>query len=388
MATKEVMASAPVLVLLYDRALVSGSLHEAWRKHRRIYLGMGATWTLLALLVIRGGGDRNGSMGIGSSITFSAYLPTQFPAIGHYLRLSFWPHPLIFEYGPFRVKSVGSILRYVCVVIPLLGATAVALWRWPAWGFLGAWFFAILAPTSLVPGAVQMISEHRMYLPLAAVLSAAVYTAYALSAPLHRVFGARTAGWALLLGLAAACCLLTRARNPDYANTLSIWTDTVAKRPSNALAHNNLAVALDDTPGHTDEVIAQYLEAIRLRPTYAKAENNLGNVLSEIPGRMPEALAHYERALKINPKYADAHYNLALELEDIPSRMPEALAHFETALKLAPKDADIENAYADALATIPGRIAEAVGHYKAALRIDPDYTEARESLEELKELPK
>jgi tetratricopeptide (TPR) repeat protein len=68
--------------------------------------------------------------------------------------------------------------------------------------------------------------------------------------------------------------------------------------------------------------------------------------------------------------------------------MPEALAHFETALKLAPKDADIENAYADALATIPGRIAEAVGHYKAALRIDPDYTEARESLEELKELPK
>ena len=57
-------------------------------------------------------------------------------------------------------------------VLALLGlATAVALWRWPKFGFLGACFFFILAPaSSIVPVATQTAAEHRMYLPLAAVL--------------------------------------------------------------------------------------------------------------------------------------------------------------------------------------------------------------------------
>ena len=62
------------------------------------------------------------------------------------------------------------------VVVGLLGlATLVALWRWPKVGFLGAWFFAILAPTSsIIPVATQTIAEHRMYLPLAAVVTGLV----------------------------------------------------------------------------------------------------------------------------------------------------------------------------------------------------------------------
>ena len=48
--------------------------------------------------------------------------------------------------------------------------TAVALVRRPAIGFLGVFFFAILAPTSLVPGTRQTLAEHRMYLALAPVV--------------------------------------------------------------------------------------------------------------------------------------------------------------------------------------------------------------------------
>src|SRR5665213_4191827 len=43
-----------------------------------------------------------------------------------------------------------------------------------AFGFLGLWFFAILAPTSLVPGMSQTLAEHRMYLALTPVIVAVV----------------------------------------------------------------------------------------------------------------------------------------------------------------------------------------------------------------------
>ena len=52
--------------------------------------------------------------------------------------------------------------------------------RRPKWGFLGVWFFAILAPSSsVVPLAGQTEAEHRMYLPLAAVVTLVVLAAYA-----------------------------------------------------------------------------------------------------------------------------------------------------------------------------------------------------------------
>jgi len=38
MATKEVMVSAPLMVLLYDRAFVSGSFRESWRRHGLVHL--------------------------------------------------------------------------------------------------------------------------------------------------------------------------------------------------------------------------------------------------------------------------------------------------------------------------------------------------------------
>ena len=38
MATKEVMATAPVIVLLYDRTFLAGSFREAWRRRYGLYL--------------------------------------------------------------------------------------------------------------------------------------------------------------------------------------------------------------------------------------------------------------------------------------------------------------------------------------------------------------
>ena len=52
MASKEVMVSAPLMVLLYDRTFVAGSFREAWRQRRGLYAGLAASWLLLGWLVL------------------------------------------------------------------------------------------------------------------------------------------------------------------------------------------------------------------------------------------------------------------------------------------------------------------------------------------------
>ncbi len=97
MASKEVMVSAPVMVLLFDRTFGSGSFREAFRQRRRFYLALAATWLWLGCLVMSTGGNRSGSVGFNVGVSWWAYILTQFVAVTRYLRLSFWPHPLVFR---------------------------------------------------------------------------------------------------------------------------------------------------------------------------------------------------------------------------------------------------------------------------------------------------
>src|SRR4051812_10909890 len=58
--------------------------------------------------------------------------------------------------------------------------TLVLLWQNPPMGFLFAWVFAILIPTSVVPILTEMGAERRMYLPLVAFVVLFVVGGYAL----------------------------------------------------------------------------------------------------------------------------------------------------------------------------------------------------------------
>ncbi len=52
MAVKEVMISAPLIVLLYDRTFCAGSFRGALRHRDGYYLGLAGTWALLGWLVV------------------------------------------------------------------------------------------------------------------------------------------------------------------------------------------------------------------------------------------------------------------------------------------------------------------------------------------------
>jgi Tfp pilus assembly protein PilF len=369
MGTKEVMATAPLLVLLYDRTFLAGSFTAALRRRGLVYAGLAATWLVLPFLVLAAQG-RSGSAGFASGVAWRSYALTQFPAIVHYLRLCVWPHPLVFDYGAALTLDWFTVLPCALVIIGLLAATAWALVRHPAAGFLGAWFFVILAPSSsIIPVATQTVAEQRMYLPLIAVVVGVVLG-------LQRLPG--RAGPAVVLGLAVILGGLTARRNETYRREEDLWSDTVAGRPANERAHNNLAFYLLEA-GRDQEGIEHYEQALRLKPDYADAHFNLANVLATFPGRLNEAIGHYEAALRVNPQFFQAQDRLGNALM-AAARPAEAAGHYEAALRLNPNLAQTQYSLGNALERMPGRLDEAIAHYEAAVRLKPDLLGAGNSL--------
>ena len=363
MGTKEVMVSAPLMVLLYDRTFVAGSFREAGKRRWRLYAGLAGTWLLLAWLVANTS-TRGGTAGFGGDIGWWEYALTQCWAVMHYLRLSACPYPLIFDYGTATIKYLGQALPYALVLAALVAGTVIALWRRRPIGFLGLWFFAILAPSSsVVPVATQTMAEHRMYLPLAAVVALAVLWLYAW-------IGRRSLPVFLVLALALG--FLTYRRNEDYRSNLALWSDAAQKLPGNVRAYANVGYALFKM-GRVPEAIAEYDRALRIDPDSVDAHNNLAIALVE-SGKVGDGVQHFQKAVQIKPRWASTHYNLGTALARA-GKFEDAVAQFQEALRIQPGYPSVHYNLAEVLLTL-GRTPEAVDHYEQALRYAPEYAEA------------
>jgi tetratricopeptide (TPR) repeat protein len=392
MACKEVMVTAPLLVLLYDRTFLAGSFAEAWRRRWGLYLGLAATWGLLACLVFSTGLIvRQSELGAPDAWSYARSQPG---VILHYLRLSVWPSGLCMSHAWPVAVTLGEILPGMIVVGLVLGATLWGLARRKAWGFLGAWFLLILAPTSSVLPLGQLAFEHRMYLSLAAVAVLAVVGGYAswdrlLARPAGQggqspfspgMALGKTGFWAaplaVLAAVVAALGWATVARNSDYRSLLALWQDAVDKCPDNPVAHYNLATVLDGADD-TGEAIEHYREALRLKPDYLKARNNLGAALAMV-GQTSEAIEQYQEALRLKPDNAEAHNNLGLVLLRT-GRADPAMEHYRQALRLKPDYAEAHNNLANALVRL-SRTGEAIEQYQEALRLKPNFAEAHNNL--------
>lgn len=411
---KETVAAVPLLVFLYDGTFVSSGFVAAWRARRPFYACLAASWALLAGLIVSSH-NRGGTVGFGLGASAWRYLLTQAHALALYLKLAAWPHPLVLDYGTDLVSNLGAVW------LPGLGVMIVIAWivwalsrrpvhgRGSALGFLGGAVFCILAPSSsIVPIVTQPVAEHRMYLPLAALVVAAVV-------PLYRLAGLRS----LLVWMVAATALglLTVRRNLDYLNPATLLRQELDANPANDRAYLNLgtwydrqgqaaeaigcyrkALALNgsaadthydlaavlDRAGRPDEAIPEYRRALALRPDYPLAEYGLGLALAKA-GRPDEAAAALERALALQPDAGPARRALAAVRAQFgddaarAGRIEPAVEAYQAAVALEPDDAVAQNNLGNALSAL-GRHAEAIAHYEAAVRARPDFADAQFNL--------
>ena len=324
---------------------------SAWRR-LGLYAALCATWIVLAVLVA--GGPRSLSVGFGfPEWPWWRYLLAQPAIVLHYLRLAIVPWPLVLDYSWPPPASIREVVLPCAVVCALVTLTAWGLRRRSPAAFAGAFFFIVLAPTSSVlPIVTEVAAEHRMYLPLAAIVTLAVAAAFA---GLRRTAGtprsgraAMRAGTAAVAVVVGVFAVMTHARNADYHSYDRIWSDTIAKRPRNARARNNYATSLL-AGGRFAEAEGHLRIAVDADPAFAEAHANLGVALCA-QSRFDEGIAHLTRAVAIRPDYAAAYRNLG-EAYAARGQLAPALAQYLRGAELQPDAVDILNRAAWILAT-------------------------------------
>src|SRR5438552_790210 len=315
MGSKEGMVIAPIITLLYDRIFLAGSWLEVWNRRSGLYLALGATWLILIALVVVNralGGYLPGF----TVISPWRYAQNQFGAIARYLRLAFWPDTLCLDYG-WQASSVPKswFLAGAMIVSPLLLATVWTLERAPTLGFLGAWFFLTLAPSSSVVPIQDMVAERRMYLPLAAVVTLAVIAVWNGLSVLSRHFrwtlvAQRSACFGLTILIAGALAWRTAKRNQEYHKAMEHFRAAIRLRPDHPRAHYNLSVVLTNL-GEFDDALGELQTVRRLLPDQPEIPYKLG-VLLNSHGRYTEACANFAEAVRLKPDFEEARQFLRL----------------------------------------------------------------------------
>lgn len=369
MATKEVMVSAPVIVIAYDRTFLSGTFKEAFRRYRGYYLSLASTWIILVYYVATTQG-RGHTVGFNLGIPLNLYVFIQGKAIALYLYKSVWPNPLVFDYGPARPEMIkGAFIPSLFILfILLLSILAFTRKRFEmrALGFLGFSFFGILsASSSIVPIASEAIAEHRMYLGLAIIIAILVIG-------LYKLISKRS--WIVFLGLCLIYIVLTYRRNKVYHSAINLWQNTVKYCSTNPRAHFNYAVELSQDATNNQKAIDEYKVALQIDPNYAQACSNLGAILVKFPDHLNEGLEFLKKAVLLDPQDAQAQYNLGAELTKFPDKQAEAILHEREALRIRPSFAEAHNGLGVLLLSL-GNDREASDEFKTAIFFKPDFAD-------------
>ena len=374
MASKGVMVTAPLTILFYDRVFIAGSWRRALNERWRLYACLAATWGVLLFLWIAGTRHiAEPTAGFSyKEVTPFQYLCTQPGVLLHYLRLVFWPHPLVLDYGWPVAKNHGAIL-IPAAALALIFIASLGLFKFRKEAiFLCAAFFLVLAPTSSFFPIADLAFEYRMYLPLAAVIALLVSGIYALLRRFISNGSIRTVlATTLLLTAATSLGAMTILRNNDYQNGLSIWSGAAINRPDNPRAQDTLGFLLMKE-GRLPEALSHVLEAVRIGTAYPGYHNSAGILFARM-GRYDEAIKYYTNAIKLVPEYALAHFNMGVAYAKLGNQK-EAIRCYEEALRLKP---DYTEAHYDLGVEFmkKGDLEGARTHYTTALGIDPEYAE-------------
>ena len=346
--SKESAVVTPVLIVIYDWVFRGRAPLAALKASPFLYAGLllGAMVTVMMTLL----NDALALRAANLSFPVVNYWITQADVLIHYIRLAVWPTGQVIDYG-WPASTFGDSWPTVLVILMVAGLSLRLVMRKNASGFLLACIFLLLAPSSLIP-LPDIAFEHRMYLPLAAVICLVIgLLCYGLACRGAPQIQGTARRWifspeSLLIPITICLSLLlgcmTYQRNHVYRSEMSLWYDTIKKRPGNFRGYHGVGLALSKE-GKLDqgldylqqalmrndrnayvyndigfllfrlhrahEAVSYFMEATRLKPNYFKAYNNLGAALGQT-GRPQEAIHNFMAAIRLNPDYMPARNNL------------------------------------------------------------------------------
>lgn len=351
MKTKEIAFTLPFAIALYELTFFEPDGHRL----RRIWpiLATAAIVPLSVLSTASGGADATATSAalaatrVQSDLGRLDYLATQVSVIVTYLFMLLAPvgQNIDHDYPIYRSFLAPEVFTGLAVLAAFAGAGAWAYARTggrarnpadPALrlvGFCIAWWFLTLSVESSIIPIVDVINEHRVYLPSVGFFVAA---GIGILLAARRLAGADVAPRAAALAGVGVACLLaagTLARNRVWASDIALWTDAVSKSADKMRPNLNLGTALVEARRFR-EAEAPLRRAAQLEPPSALPHVQLAGVLLT-QRRSAEAEAELRAAIRIAPGDPDATFNLAMLLSG-SNRAEEARPLFARFLEVAP----------------------------------------------------
>jgi len=319
---------------------------------------------------------------------------TGFTGLLHYLKLHFWPHPLLFYYGydTFPMTGWGSGKAILSLILHA-GLFAVAVYHFRRRHVLSFailfYLVSIAMYSNIIVPVVGIVGDRFTYL---ASLGFSVFAVWALfrfagikTPDGHLAGGNKTRLTAFLVFLLIPYSALTIQRNSDWKDLPTLFGADIAHLERSVKANTQYAgnllyntyMAMQEEKGRPsprilEEMIKHYKRSLAIMPDYYDALTGLGTVYSTLSKEYTKAIPHFEAAIRADSGNVAGYVNLAYVYGELGDNAKSAAYY----LKVLQMDSTKVRAYFK-LAEISlqkGDTTEAIRLNLVATRFDP-YTD-------------
>lgn len=346
MKTKEIAFTLPFVIALYECTFLPG---RPLTERLRFFVPIGLTLFIIPFTLSSFGSDGVSISSSAADISRHDYLLTQFRVIVTYLRLLIIPVNQMFDYVMPLLKKLSD--PAVFLSLGLLSALLLAGFMSLLFGRRGKaspdscivgfgilWFFITLSVESSVIPIMDVMFEHRLYLPSAGLFMAAAVAGSMAVERLGTRFPQIT-GFvcALIAVILLALPLATHLRNKVWRSEIALWEDVANKSTGNARALAIIGAELVET-GNIDKAIKNLQEAIRIKPDYADAIICLGSAYMN-KGMIEEGYRQFLKAFALGNTDAESRAELLRNIGNYNFRKGDtdrAIDFYLNALSITP----------------------------------------------------
>lgn len=362
MWSKELLYTLPLMLWVYELFFIRDKENKINTKYLAVFGVL-----LIAALLYQIFGIWSGVLPRETrEITRIDYLMTQFSVFIKYIQLLFVPINQILDYD-YKIAHSFLELRTLLSfagLIALFGAGVALFKKYRVLSFFIFWFFITLAIESSIFPIIDVIFEHRLYLPMFgfAMFLAAVPFYFIKKEHAKYVIYA-------FMALIVVYSYATFQRNYDWKTGVTLWSDNVEKNQKpRAYYERGNTYNLNQ---RFDLAIKDYNMALFLKPRYAEAFNNRGYAYNNL-GKNQRAIADFKNALSIFPDYADALLNIGVAYSNL-QQFDKAFPNFDRLVALRPPGKLIQALNGRGVCLINlNKPQEAINDFTAIINADPN----------------
>lgn len=342
-------------------------------------------------------------------------ITTAISILGIYLKLLFFPHPLVSDYSFNQIPIVGlTDWQFILSLIIFLGLGIFALLKFRQKTIYAFGILFFLITISVASNIVMLIGtsfgERLMYAPslgFCIVGAGGILQLFKVEAGdipdkiknkiMLNLFIKKNAGFSVFLGIILLLYVSkTYSRNQAWKDNYTLHSTDVLLSPNSARAHyyygniitqDEYLAKIKDSRVFTstlDTAMKEMRRTIQIYPVYADAFHKIGKIFL-IEKNLDSAAFYYKKALLLNPgnsmylnNYGTVLFNKGL--------LDEALQQFELSLKTNPNQSDTWSNIGSVYGTRGQQLAAqnktdeshknfetAVLDFKKCIELSPDY---------------